>query len=73
MSTATITEAVLRLPTKERAAILVSLFDSLPADAVEPDAILAEAVRRDEEIESGRVREMSHEEFVAGLRVPQVA
>ena len=35
--------------------------------------ILAEALRRDAEIESGLVREMSHAEFIAGLRLPQVA
>ncbi len=35
--------------------------------------ILAEALRRDAEIESGLVREMSHAELIAGLRLPQVA
>lgn len=73
MSTATITQTALRLPIQERAALLLSLFDSLPADAAESDDILAEAIRRDAEMESGLVREISHEEFLAGLRIPQVA
>lgn len=37
------------------------------------DEIFDEAMRRDAEIESGLVREMSHEEFIAGLRLPKVA
>lgn len=37
------------------------------------DEILDEALRRDAEIESGLVREMSHEEFIAGLRLPKIA
>ena len=35
--------------------------------------ILDEAMRRDAEIESGLVREISHAELIAGLRLPQVA
>ncbi len=37
------------------------------------DEILDEAMRRDAEIESGLVREMSHEEFIAGLPLPKIA
>jgi hypothetical protein len=73
MSTATLTKAVLSLPQAERTALLLDLFDSLPADLADQDEILAEAMRRDEELESGAVREMSHEEFIAGIRLPQRA
>jgi len=73
MSTATLTKAVLSLPQAERTALLLDVFDSLPADLADQDEILAEAMRRDEELESGAVLEMSHEEFIAGLRLPQRA
>lgn len=39
-------------------------------DAMEPEDILAEAIRRDEEIESGQVQELSSDEFWARLRRP---
>ncbi len=68
-----VTEAALQLPVADRASVLLSLFDSLPGDSVSDDDILDEAMRRDAEIESGLVREMSHEEFIAGLNLPKVA
>ncbi len=45
----------------------------LPDDSSGVNEILDEALRRDAEIESGLVRELSHEEFIAGLRLPKVA
>ena len=68
-----VTEAALQLPVADRAAVLLSIFDSLPDDRSYADDILDEAMRRDAEIEAGLVREMSHEEFIAGLRLPKVA
>lgn len=68
-----ITEAVLQLPVADRAAVLLNIFDSFPGDCAYADDILDEAIRRDAEIESGLVQEMSHEEFIAGLRLPKVA
>jgi hypothetical protein len=44
------------------------IMDSLPPDPWEPDEILAEAERRDAEMESGAAQEISHEDFVAGAR-----
>lgn len=68
-----VTEAALQLPVADRAAVLLSIFDSLPDDRSYADDIWNEAMRRNAEIESGLVREMSHEEFIAGLRLPKVA
>ena len=68
-----VTEAALQLPVADRAAVLLSIFDSLPDDRSYAGEILDEAMLRDAEIESGQVREMSHEEFIAGLRLPKVA
>jgi hypothetical protein len=45
----------------------------LSDDSSGANEILDEALRRDAEIESGLVREQSHEEFIAGLRLPKVA
>jgi len=72
-SVSAVTEAALQLPVADRAAVLLSIFDSFPDNSASADDILAEALRRDEEIESGLVREMSHDEFIAGLRLPKVA
>ncbi|WP_395733404.1 hypothetical protein [Prosthecobacter sp.] len=44
----------------------------LPEGSLCTDEILDEAMRRDAEIESGQVREISHEEFTAGLHLPKV-
>jgi hypothetical protein len=67
-----VTKAALQLPLADRAAVLLSIFDSLPDASSCAEDILDEAMRRDAEIESGLVREMSHEEFIAGLRLPKV-
>jgi hypothetical protein len=61
--------AALRLPSKQRMRLAERLLRTLPApDALSPSEILAEAVRRDEEIESGAVRALSEAEFWAGVR-----
>lgn len=48
-------------------------MDSLSPPAWGDSEILAEAERRDAEIESGEVSEMSHEEFISGLRIGAAA
>jgi hypothetical protein len=71
MSTVTeIVQAALGLDRSGRAALALVMLDSLPDDAMEPDDILVEALRRDAEIESGLVKELSHEEFLAGIQRP---
>ncbi|GAA5136849.1 hypothetical protein GCM10023213_12590 [Prosthecobacter algae] len=65
-----IIQAALELDRSDRATVALSMLDSLPDDAMEPDEILAEALRRDAEIESGQVKELSYEEFLAGIQRP---
>jgi putative addiction module component (TIGR02574 family) len=61
--------AALRLPDKERFQLADKLLGSLPPppDASEPDEILAEALRRDAELESGQVKPLSEDAFWAGV------
>jgi len=49
----------------DRAALILSLMETLPAPG--SDVGDDEALWRDEEIESGKVTPMSHEEFVRGV------
>jgi putative addiction module component (TIGR02574 family) len=65
--TAEFEETALSFTSQDRAALAMRLMDSLSDEAWEPEDILAEAKRRDEEIESGKVRPLSYEEFMAGL------
>lgn len=67
-SAASVADAALHLSAADRARVALVIMDSLPPDAWEDDAILVEAERRDAEIDGGLVKELSHEEFVAGLR-----
>ena len=62
--------AALRLSDKERLHLADKLLGSLPPppDASEPDVILAEALRREAELESGRVKPLSEDAFWAGVR-----
>lgn len=72
MSTAAnIAEAALALSPADRAWLAATIIDSLPPGAVSSDEILEEACRRDDEIDSGLVREMSHSEFMAGIDHPR--
>ncbi len=63
-----VVEAALLLPKTERSRVALLIMDSLPPDAWDSDEILAEAERRDAEMESGVVQEISHEQFVVGIR-----
>lgn len=67
-SAASIADAALSLSASDRAQIALLIMDSLPPDPWDENEILAEADRRDAEMESGRVKELTHEEFIAGLR-----
>ena len=62
--------AVLRLPDKERLQLADKLLGSLPPPpaASEADAILAEAIRRDAELESGVTKPMAESEFWQRVR-----
>lgn len=63
-----IVHAALELGRPERTAIALAMLDSLPDDAEEPEDILAEALRRAAEMESGLVQPLSYEEFLAGIQ-----
>ena len=61
--------AVLRLPDKDRVRLADRLLGTLTApDAQAPTAILAEAERRDAELENGKVRPLTEAQFWAGVR-----
>lgn len=62
--------AVLRLPDRDRLQLADKLLGSLPPPpaAANSDEILAEAMRRDAELESGQVPPMSETEFWRGVR-----
>jgi putative addiction module component (TIGR02574 family) len=65
--------AILRLPESDRLQLADTLLGSLPLppDAHESEEIIAEAIRRDAELESGRVQPLSEEQFWAGVRRPR--
>lgn len=65
---AEIEAAALRLSDKERRHLADKLLGSLPPppDASEPDQILAEALRRDAELDSGQVKPLTEDAFWAG-------
>ena len=61
----------MKLPKKSRQRLGNELLDSTldePPGGMSPEEILAEALRRDEEIESGKVKALSEEEFWALTR-----
>jgi hypothetical protein len=61
--------AALRLPDKDRLHLADKILGSLPAPLLpaEPEEILAEAIRRDAELESGAVLPLTEEAFWAGV------
>jgi putative addiction module component (TIGR02574 family) len=65
-----IEEAALRLPQKDRLHLADRILGSLPAPLAPADseAILAEAIQRDADLESGKVRPLTEEAFWAGVR-----
>lgn len=62
--------AALRLPGKDRLHLADKILGSLPAPQTpaEPEEILAEAIRRDAELESGKAQLLTEEAFWAGVR-----
>ena len=62
--------AALQLSQKDRLHLADKILGSLPPPplAAQPDEILAEAVRRDAELESGQVTPLSEKAFWAGVR-----
>lgn len=62
--------SVLRLSERQRGRLANKLLASLPPPpgAWARNAVVEEALRRDEEIESGRVAPMTEEEFWANVR-----
>lgn len=65
-----IVHAAMGLGKSERTAIAMMMLDSLPDDAEEPEDILAEALRRDAEMEAGLVKPLSYEEFMEKIQRP---
>jgi len=66
---ADIEAAALRSPRKERLHLADTLLGSVPsASASTPHEILAEALRRDAELATGRVKPLSENTFWAGVR-----
>jgi putative addiction module component (TIGR02574 family) len=62
--------AILQLSEKERFHLAEKILGSLPAlsGAMESQDILAEATRRDAELESGGVEPLTEQEFWDGIR-----
>ena len=61
-----IEQEALALNEQERAALVLTLMDTLPVPALEVSD--EEAMRRDEELESGIVTPLTHEEFSRTVR-----
>ncbi len=59
--------AVLKLPERDRLEIAMAILDDASLPAWEEDEIVSEAVRRQDEMESGAVQSLSYEELVQGL------
>ena len=63
----------LRLPTKDRVLLAASLWESIddPYDlavSYDDDEAISLAIKRDDEIESGKVKALSHSELMNRLR-----
>jgi hypothetical protein len=73
MSIDQIAAEALRLPTKERAMLAESLWESLvdpftvPAESDDSEA-LALALERDRQLETGELQALSHQELMSRLR-----
>jgi hypothetical protein len=59
---------LMELPEAERIEIAMAILDQTSPAAMEESEILQEAARRQDEMESGVVRDLSYEELVAGIR-----
>jgi len=69
--TAALLETIMQLPEGERLDLAMEILDrTAPPDAMTEDEITQVAMERLEELESGAVKALTYEEFVAGLRHP---
>ena len=70
MSNEELTSKAMALPLAERVSLAQSLWESIDAGLEEADETLAlkDAVRRDEELSSGKVTGRSHEEVMREAR-----
>lgn len=59
---------LMRLPDKQRAQLVANLLASLPGVLVDQDDGVAEAMRRDAELEAGTEHALSLEDFDAAIR-----
>lgn len=71
MSKATLTQSLFSLPAAERAALADRLYASVPGDwrKTVDQAWLEEATRRSEEMDADPSLELSHEDFIAVLKI----
>ena len=60
--------AALRLPLKDRLHLAEAILNSFPGSPPEPDEILAESVRGDDDVENEKVTPFTEEAFWAGVR-----
>jgi hypothetical protein len=58
-----ITEAASKLSERSRAELALAILDTLPPAAMREDEIVAEAMLRDAQLESGSAVEISHAEY----------
>ena len=70
MSTEQLIADAMALPLSERVALAQALWESIDAGLPEADegAAVAEAIRRDQELSSGRVAGRTHEEVMQAAR-----
>ncbi len=74
MSTASLTQALLSLPVAERVALADQLYASVPEEWQKQvdQAWLDEAASRSAQMDADPSLELSHKEFLAGLKLPKV-
>jgi len=70
MSTQQLTVEAMALPISERVSLAQALWQSINAglEAAKNSEVLAEAIRRDDEISSGAVQGRTHEEVMLAAR-----
>jgi putative addiction module component (TIGR02574 family) len=71
MNTTALTQSLFSLPVAERVALADRLYASVPEDwqRTVDQAWLEEATRRSEEMDADPSLELSHEDFMAGLKI----
>ena len=70
MSTKELTTEAMALPLAERVSLAQALWESINADWADVDesAVVREAIRRDEDLTSGKVSGRTHEEVMQAAR-----